>query len=390
MSDSADSLAPSSDAPTVHVHLNHGQYPTPDPAPFGPQYPGPYGYGDAGLWFTMRHSTDAPESRLVSTIRQGMKLILGFDLLHAYRNRAAIAAADIVWTHTEKEHLAIGALKRAGLLRRDLPVIAQSVWLWARLERWDPVRRRVAGRLLSTSTVHTVHSPVNLEAAARDFPDSARLVPYGIPLRTEAREAAARTPGRRPRVVAPGNDRDRDWEVLGEAAALRPGLDVVVLSKRRRARRLAAHANVTVRQAHGSAGMRKEYADADVVVVPLAENDHASGATTVLQALSSGLPLVVTRTGGIELYAGDVAEYCEPGDAASLADAIDRAYARADDALGAEHMTSSGLTQLDFVARHVLLTRAILAGEPLPDEASAARPIWEGLLSGSEEPPAHG
>ena len=84
----------------------------------------------------------------MARVRRALAARLGTDVVHAWRNRALLGSADVVWTHTEREHLAVG-LVRATLPRRRRPaVLAQSVWLWG---RWDALgrarRRRCAGVL---------------------------------------------------------------------------------------------------------------------------------------------------------------------------------------------------------------------------------------------------
>ena len=68
----------------------------------------PYGYHHAaGKDCIVEYSEDANENRLTELARRGMRRLLGCDLVHAWRNRKALFAADVVWTHTELEHLAV-------------------------------------------------------------------------------------------------------------------------------------------------------------------------------------------------------------------------------------------------------------------------------------------
>src|SRR6266851_4137896 len=78
----------------------------------------PYGYFHcAGDDCEVRYSEDAPENRLAQFLRMCLRRLLGFDLIHAWRNREGIAAADVVWTHTELEHLAVLLLFRLRFAR---------------------------------------------------------------------------------------------------------------------------------------------------------------------------------------------------------------------------------------------------------------------------------
>ena len=62
----------------------------------------PYGYGRArrmGCDIAFSHSE--PEIAASKFIRLAFRALLGFDLIHALRQRQSICQADIVWTHTD-------------------------------------------------------------------------------------------------------------------------------------------------------------------------------------------------------------------------------------------------------------------------------------------------
>ena len=92
----------------------------------------PYGYHFArelGATVTFSEATPTPGG-VLGFLDKGLKYLLGFDLRHVWRNRAAIFGPgfDIVWTHTEYEHLGVAAIGLV-LNRVAVPVIAQSIWL---------------------------------------------------------------------------------------------------------------------------------------------------------------------------------------------------------------------------------------------------------------------
>ena len=95
-------------APRVFVFLGHG---------FGASWargelPGinevmPYGYHhgrDEGCIVT--YSEDTPEGPFRRLVRLGLRKTLGFDMIHAWRNRDGLRDAHVIWTHTELESLA--------------------------------------------------------------------------------------------------------------------------------------------------------------------------------------------------------------------------------------------------------------------------------------------
>src|SRR5579884_888666 len=178
----------------------------------------PYGYDHA-----LRHgcqlswSQDADESVFQFHTRRRLLRWLGFDLLHTWRNRGAILASDIVWTHREIEHLAVSLLLLGIPVHQRPRLIAQSIWLfdnWFRLPRW---RRRFYAFLMRQADLSTTLSSENLRALRLALPEvRAQMVPFGICVEsfTPRSPARARCDPERYRVFVPGNDRHRDWRTL--------------------------------------------------------------------------------------------------------------------------------------------------------------------------------
>ena len=367
--------------PGTHVHLDHNRSPNLWRQRWqrGQVFEEwPYGYQHAAARLPLTYSIGHPESRAVELVRRALTRVLGFDLIHTWRNRRELARAEVVWTHTEREHLALGLLIRLRVVGPAVKVVAQSIWLWDRWDRLPRWRRALYRWLLEPLTLHTTHSRANLAVAGRALPGRVALVPYGT-RQLDRLSFPDRPVGRAEvRVVAPGNDVDRDWSTLIAAADHDPALRVTILTRRSTARRLDTRPNVTVRVASGSADLLQAYAAADVVVVPLLENRHASGITVALEGLNVGRPVVVSRTGGLSDYLGETVDYVEPGCAAELASALRRAAeqvtAKRIDA-AREHVIRAGLTEVDFAGRHVLLTEALVSGSPVPTDTSAFAPV---------------
>ncbi len=310
-----------------------------------PTWPGPLGWFDRGL-----------------------KKLLGFDLRHVWANRALLrsGAFDCVWTHTEHEHLAIGLLRRLSGVR-FAPVIAQSIWLLDEWPRWSALRRRLVTLLMQDAEVASVHSPLNAaRAVALGLGRSVAVVDFGISLQSfplaAPRRHSAPAQERPVRVLALGNDRHRDWETLAQALGGRAEYEVRIGSNHYPAH--LQHGNIEAR-AMTQHEVLAHYAWADCFVVPLHANLHASGLTTLLEAVASGVPVVVTRAGGLEHYFDDACVgYCAPGDAADLRRTLGRLMsqpglreqraAAAQQRLLARRLTSEG-----FAARHAELTQRL-------------------------------
>ena len=81
----------------------------------------PYAYHLAERWFAVDWSNDHEESSAARWWRMSIRRVLGFDFVHVWRNRRIIRTADAVWTHTEREHLAVAAQASPFLDALDLP-----------------------------------------------------------------------------------------------------------------------------------------------------------------------------------------------------------------------------------------------------------------------------
>lgn len=329
----------------------------------------PYGYDRAEAVYDIEWSTSRPDSRGLARIRGALARRLGFDVVHVLHNARLLRRADIIWTHTEREHLAVAFLRR--LLAVKAPVIAQSVWLWDRWSGLGAVRRRLYTRLLRSHHVEIVHSAVNLAESRTRVPGrSVMLVPFGSAAVT--RDPATPASGR-PTVLAVGNDIDRDWRTLAEALSRLPEFDGRVASSRRAARELPWPSSVQIAPAADRRELERLYRSAAVIVVPLRHNLHVSGATACIEALAARRPLVATDTGGLADYLGGAAHLVQEGDVEGLAEAI-RSAARASVGSG-DPWVERGLTQADYVNRYVLLTEWLLGRRSRPTEVSLFRPV---------------
>lgn len=330
----------------------------------------PYGYHFAADTCDLDYSVDHGEGRLATLLRQALLKTLGFNLLHAWRNRRALFAADVVWTHTEHEHLAAALLLRLSL-RRDRPLLlAQSIWLadgWPNFPGW---KRRLYRWLMVRADALTVHSNLNRQVLQSLFPEQrVEQVYFGIE-RELLPPAPARSPaaivGRTLRVLAIGNDLHRDWATLKQALAGLDGVEVRLITLTLPLDFTADARNIELRPPCAPCDISDAYAWADVLVVPLKSNLHASGITVVLEGVGQGLPVLCSDTGGLRAYfPGDLVGYVPVGDAQALRVAVvgcgrDYAVCVERARCATRHLHEAGFTAQGFARQHVAITERML------------------------------
>jgi glycosyltransferase involved in cell wall biosynthesis len=328
-----------------------------------------YGYyRAAGDGWSVEYSQDRDEGRLTRLGRLGLRKLLGFDLIHVCRNRRGIFAADVVWTHTEIEHLGVLALFRLLRQRRRRPkLVANCVWLFDRWSRLSRAKRFLYRVLLQEASVVTTLSPENLKAARRLLPAvRCECVLWGIP-NQEMKAPRRVVPGRPLRIASLGNDMHRDWPTFLAAFANLDRYEVRIGSSRIERKLLKGVRNVTAISAMTADEVRALYEWADLVVVALKPNLHASGITVVFESVIRGVPSICTDTGGLRAYFSD-------SEVAYVPDSAPMAMRAAADKLCADHeqrfnmavsaqrrLISGELTAHGFALRNRRLSEELLA-----------------------------
>lgn len=363
--------------PTAFVHLPYGldaeayrvrflEGREPDESPYGFHQARDFGW-------RILFSQDRPEGVVRRTIRRIIKRMLGFDIVHLWRNRALLKDADIVWTMQDSEWL---ALRFAALWYKpaQLPVIGNTVWLFDRWERIDPVRRWLYQRLARGPGVLTVHSdryiPL-MQRVLRGVRCERMYFGTGLPDPSDwgrddqVDDDRTGETGRPIRLFAAGNDPTRDWGTLLAAVGDDPRFELELLCPWVSDEEKRRHASVLPRSAtkdHSRETFDALYRWADLVVVPMKEN-RFSGITVALEAAARRRPLISSRTGGVPTYfAADEVFFVPPGDPAALRDAAlataaerDRRAAAARARLERDDYSIRGM-----MSRYVVLSRSVL------------------------------
>jgi glycosyltransferase involved in cell wall biosynthesis len=271
---------------------------------------------------SVEYSEDRREGPLGAVLRLAVRLVLGFDLAHAWRNRRRIYVADVVWTGTESQYLAVLLLLRLRGRQRRPKVIAQTVWLFDTWPRLSRPKRSLYQRLIAEAAVITVHSVEGLKLARALFPHQhSMFMPFAI------RDDVMVPPRRRVaqgsiRVLSAGSDRHRDWATL--VAALRdcPDVELRIVAPRLPVG-IALDANVTLVHPKTNDEYIELYRWADLVALALNLNRHGSGITVIEEATVFGVPVVVTDIGGLRGYFSDrEVRYVPAEDPTAMRDAV--------------------------------------------------------------------
>jgi glycosyltransferase involved in cell wall biosynthesis len=374
----------------VHVHLFYGA----DPRFYRPgdNIGCLYGYHHAESdAFKLTYSQDAREGKPVRLLRRALKAALGFDFIHTWRNRAEMLRSDVIWTHTEQEWLSAALMlllsgRKAGADASPL-LLAQSVWLLDKWPSYGILRSWLYRKLMARADQLTTLASQNAELCQRYFARDAKPLLYGLNTRDfPVSTPAAWTPHTPIRIAAIGNDRDRDWETLIKAFGNDARYTVKLATRRRIPASLRAP-NVEIALFSGIKKQHELYDWADVIVVPLRPNSHASGITVMLEAAAVGKPMVVTNVGALQDYfPASEASYIPPFNPQALREAVDQLAAAPLDALRQAQAAAAGLLSRDLTTQHYALQHVRITQEMLRARAAARTRSAAGMATAAGVP----
>lgn len=131
-------------------------------------------------------------------------------------------------------------------------------------------------------------------------------------------------------VLSLGESRSRDYKTLFQAVDGLP-LDMLVAAsghwyarEKRRNVNFELPSNVTVTERLPIAHLRRLYAQSQFVILPVYDSIYSAGATSSLEAMAMGRPVIATRSRGIQDYVidGETGILVEPGDDKAMRAAI--------------------------------------------------------------------
>ena len=328
-----------------------------------------YGYfRAAGDGWSIEYSQDRDESRGARAGRLALRKLLGFDLVHISRNWRRMIAADVVWTHTELEHLAVLAFFRVFARGRRPKLIASCVWLFDQWPRLSRARQMFYRALLRQADLVTTFSPENLKVA-RELLPSVRSECLFLGTLTEEMKVPEQSAVHRPvRVASLGSDMHRDWGTLLRAFGNIEGYRLRLGSSKIKPKLVSGLSNIEIVPAFNVSDIRELYEWADVVVVSLKPNLHASGITVIFESIVLAVPVICTDTGGLRAYFpdGEVA-YVPPFAPVAMRAAVDELAEDADRRFNMrikaqKRLIAADLTTRRFAERHRQLSEELLKG----------------------------
>ncbi|MGH8336316.1 MAG: glycosyltransferase, partial [Gammaproteobacteria bacterium] len=242
-------------------------------------------------------------------------------------------------------------------------------------------KRILYSHLLKYADIITTQSPEDLSVARKLFPTrpTACVLSGGaVEWMTQPREEPIHRPVR---LAALGNDMHRDWSTLLRAFGGRSEYELAIATRQLKQRRLRNVPNVRLAKAQTEADVRQLYQWADIVVVPLKHNRHASGITVTFEGTISGVPVVATDTGGLRAYFSDdeiaYVPLNSPDAMRGMVDELcaDRVRSLAMVGKAQHRMLTGELTKQGYAKRHRQLTEELLQER---DSSLPAVPAREG------------
>ncbi|WP_028987331.1 glycosyltransferase family 4 protein [Thermicanus aegyptius] len=268
--------------------------------------PLPYGYQwaeDDNLSITYIEA-DSFEKRWFSRIPI-LKKIYPFLSLPFKVNRN-----DIIWTHYDKDALAIALYKKIPILKHRMPKqISCFVWLLDNYREYKPLKKKIISWLLKSIDKIIFHAKTEKNLFKNYFGiDSKHLqyVPFGINISSYSEGDIIPLDVPTPFVLSVGTDKHRDLDMLVEIANHFEGKINFIFATANIsfAHEMREHKNITVVKANLKE-IRWLYENSILVIVPLKYNEHVSGCTTVLETAARRKPIIITKVPGMDDYVLD-------------------------------------------------------------------------------------
>lgn len=235
---------------------------------------------------------------------------IGFHLGRAILLLPKMNRADIVITNTDSIGLPVCLLKRLGFVNPPIICAVGLFYIQGGLKTAIDLERQTLFRrfyvwILSAADHIIYHSPIEKEKLVKlglYNPAYCSFVPMGsdgIFFKSYQSSTISHQPSI---ILSVGRDHSRDYETLFSTAKKLPELNFVVICSRRNIEGLKIPANVTVLIDIPYREVASWYEKSSMVVLPMREMHRSSGQISLIDALHSGKPVIVSDVSGISHY----------------------------------------------------------------------------------------
>lgn len=216
--------------------------------------------------------------------------------------------SDAIWTHYEADAFKIALLKKMPFIKRFIPKqVACFIWLADNFQGYSRWKRRIVRWLIKEieQIVYLAPTESIFFSNVLGLPDNKHgFVPFGINLDSYCEGPMEKVEGLDfPFLLSLGNDVHRDIDTLEDLANRLDGKIKVVFATRNGEfiKRLSNNKNIVVVSVDLKQ-VRWLYKQCSFVILPLLQNQHASGCTTMLEAAVNKKAVLATKTPGLDAY----------------------------------------------------------------------------------------
>ncbi|WP_438448536.1 glycosyltransferase family 4 protein [Gorillibacterium sp. sgz5001074] len=216
--------------------------------------------------------------------------------------------SDVVWTHYDNDAYIMAALKKIPILNKFLPKqISCFIWLADKSKNYSKFKMGLIRWLIKgiDQIIYLAPTEASFFSGKMNIPeDRHTFVPFGINIESYSRGKEESIDSiATPYILSLGNDVHRDIDMLDQVARRLKGKAKVVFASQNKAfiERLKNNDNIELVSANLKQ-VRWLYRNCLFVILPLVNNEHASGCTTILEAGANGKPVVATNCPGLDAY----------------------------------------------------------------------------------------
>ena len=219
----------------------------------------------------------------------------GGDFPSCFTNLRAVKWADVIWSTVDTLGIPLSVLKKLRLLRK--PLLYTSIGLPERLEQMpEGILKRWQIDALNHAAAMICYGWAEAEYLKIHFKIPVHFVPYGV-------DTTLWQPIEMPKtvdVLSLGIDPQRDFKQLIPFARKYPERSIRIITNEAHQAQLGTlPPNLTVDPPIPLDEIPQAMAKAKVIALPVKENTYSSATTTLLQAMSMALPVVVSEVGAI-------------------------------------------------------------------------------------------